>query len=287
MQTNDALSNAFHLLALTVNEFQSISRPCLGATLKPRLFAKGFNDRLLGFSKFGDFLRAAEGAGVVKLSTTPGGDIQIGLPSPDKPQNTSPPPTQPSALRAQPVQVRQDLWTAFNSLSDTWCYDPVQDRAFKGFSGITQPGTIKIPSGAQGVKDWMRAFADLQSQDVRGQLLAVVDNEGALYQFNSLARQHGLQRDWSRFHITKVIDAIEAWARSANVSPKGVASPYQKLPRPVRTFMPLSTSLPEVPSREPLVARELNSRLESLIDSTINELIMLRGLLQLTGPKEK
>ena len=78
LPTNDALTTAFQLLVTTVRDFYTNGRPCLGATLKPALYGRGnFNEQLLGFRKFGDFLRTAAAAGHVQLSPTPGGDIRV------------------------------------------------------------------------------------------------------------------------------------------------------------------------------------------------------------------
>jgi len=66
LPTNDAFANAFQLLASIVRDFYSNNRPCLGATLKPALRSRGnFNEQILGFRKFSDFLRSAEAAGYV------------------------------------------------------------------------------------------------------------------------------------------------------------------------------------------------------------------------------
>ena len=61
LTTNDALPNAFNLLASTVRELCSSGRRALGATLKPEFFRRyGLTEQQLGFVRFGDFLRAAE-----------------------------------------------------------------------------------------------------------------------------------------------------------------------------------------------------------------------------------
>src|ERR1700690_2020579 len=77
--TNNNLKPAFELLTNTVNDFYLRGRPCLGATLKPKLYEHGFDEKLFDFKKFGDFLRAAENAGYVRLTKTSGGDIAIAV----------------------------------------------------------------------------------------------------------------------------------------------------------------------------------------------------------------
>jgi len=310
--TNDVFTNAFQLLATTVREFHINGRPCLGATLKPRLYQQHFDEKLLGFRKFGEFLRAAEAAGYVKLNLTPGGDISIspgsGFRDPDIPPfaagiapslamaGASP----ISASSAAPIRVRQDLWNAFNSLSDKWVYDPASDTAFKDFHSTgtlegqvapSRPNTIPIPPGRERVTEWMRSFANMQDPEARAQLSDALDRDAGLYDFNNLTKSKGLLRLWSRFHIQNVLAAIEAWAALNKLHPKNVASPLHQasiaaLPPEIKSPQPPPQApVPEV-APPPAQASPLNARLESLIDNLINDLISLRGLLQVVGPKQ-
>jgi len=300
--TNNSLTNSFHLLISTVRDFEAIGRPCLGATLKPRLYARGFDEKLFGFRKFGDFLRAAAAAGNVRLSPTPGGDISISLPSAPVTQLVAPataaplplsPPTSASEPNPMgPVKVRQDLWNAFNSFSDRWLYDRVQDRAFKEMTdGAASPGTISIPPGGERIKEWMQAFTSLQELGIKARLSHVIESGVDLYQFSNAIRVNGLQRAWSQFHTQNVVAAIQAWAATNNVRPQSIVTPFQRtlsfsrLPESTNgSTTPLDASAEVVPQVQPHSA-ELNSKLESLIDALINELISLRGLLQVVGSK--
>jgi hypothetical protein len=135
----------------------------------------------------------------------------------------------------------------------------------------------------------MRAFADLQAPDVKVWLTNAIDRGVEIYHFNNLTRSKGLQRAWSRFHIQKVLAAIETWAAANNLSPKNLASPFHTLamavPAGARVTEPAPVTAPsDVPLIPPAVT-PLTSRLESLIDALINDLISLRGLLQVVGPK--
>jgi hypothetical protein len=309
--TNDVFTNAFQLLASTVREFHINGRACLGATLKPRLYQQHFDERLLGFRKFGDFLRAAEAAGYVRLSATPGGDIAIspgsGLRNPEIlapfPGDTA--PTIATAITpsitsssAAPIRVRQDLWNAFNSFSDKWFYDASTDTAFRdshgtgGWDGqptLARPNTIPIPSGRERVAEWMRSFATMQDLEAKAQLSNALDRNAGLYEFNNLTRSQGLLRLWSRFHIQNVLAAIEAWAASNKVHPRNVASPLHLPVLPVPSEIRTPEPSPKGPTSEvtppPGPPSPLNARLESLIDNLINDLISLRGLLRVVGPK--
>jgi hypothetical protein len=184
--TNDVLTPAFELLSSTVNDFFLRARPCLGAALKPRLYDRGFSERAFHFNKFGDFLRAAERAGYVKLSKTSGGDIAVlpasisAAPAPTL-QPTVLVPVAPestigsSSLVASnvPLRVRPDLWNAFNSHSDNWVYDPDQDRAFRADAeawGMPARTLIPVPSGRDRIAEWMRAFTNQQEPTVKAVL---------------------------------------------------------------------------------------------------------------------
>jgi hypothetical protein len=306
--TNDVFAKAFQLLASTVREFHINGRACLGATLKPRLYQQHFDEKLLGFRKFAEFLRAAEASGYVTLNPTPGGDIGISPASGLRVPEMAPPST-PGVAQAfvpasasyvtppatAPIRVRQDLWNAFNSLSDRWVYDPTTDTAFKDSSATSgwggqltppsRPNTVPIPSGRERVTEWMRSFTNMQDPDVKAQLSAALDQNAGLYEFNNLTRSKGLLRLWSRFHIQNVLAAIEAWAASNKLLPRNVASPFQL---PVHSVIKAPEPPPQAAEvTTPVLAASapLNTRLESLIDDLIDELISLRGLLQVVGSK--
>jgi hypothetical protein len=304
LATNDPFKTAFQLLASTVRDFYASSRPCVGATLKPALYRRGnFNEQSLGFRKFGDFLRAAEAAGYVHLAPTPGGDIGVrpatGSQEPAIQQQTAALPTFaadstratiPAAAR---VRVRPDLWGAFNSFSAPWVYDRSNDTArmcseslwCSTQGGLPDAELIPIPPGRERVLGWMRSFASMQDAETGPVLFTALEGNAPIYQFNNLVRSRGLQWSWGRYHVQQVLAAIEAWATSNNVHPKDVTIPfysarYAPQPPPTQPAPPTGEF-----SRATPQASLLAARLESLVDNLINELITLRGLLQVAGPK--
>jgi hypothetical protein len=300
--TNDVFTPAFELLTSTANDFHLRALPCLGATLKPRLRSRGFDEKAFGFGKFGDFLRAAERAGYVKLGKTSGGDIAIlpasvlaasvpvmppPVPAPFAPATTLIPPSLASNV---PLRVRPDLWNAFNSHSDKWSYDPEQDRAFRADTeggGMPMIASVPIPSGRDTLAAWMRAFTDQQEPNIKTVLMAALDRGVDSYQFTTITHTNGLQRAWRRFHIQQVLTAIETWANEHGLHPKNVATPFHTptADRRILTRIPPPMSLPPV-TPPSVVSSQLNTRLESLVDNLINDLISLRGLLAVVGPKQ-
>jgi hypothetical protein len=293
--TNNTLQPAFELLSSIVNEFHVRGRPCLGATLKPKLCERGFDERAFDFKNFGGFLRAAESAGYVKLSKTSGGDIAVSPTSSSiGPAQSAQPslPFMPTATTVSPValssnvplRVRPDFWNAFNSHSDKWVYDPDQDRAFRADSegwGTPTRSLIPIPSGPKHIERWMRAFTEQQEPGIKMMLTASLDRGIDSYQFTTLTKNNGL-RSWRRFHIQQVLAAIETWAREYGLHPKDVAMPF-RTPSASRTLG--ETSLPPV-TPPPAASSHLKTKLELLVDSLINDLISLRGLLAIAGPKQ-
>lgn len=310
--TNDAKQNPFHLLAITVRDLRSFGRRALGATLKPELFRRyGITEQQLGFGKFGDFLQAAQRAGFVQLSYTPGGDLevlpaatsvpalgtQVGFPAAfASPFPVGAPVSQPAIQPATPVRVRPDLWDAFTSFYAAWVYDVSRDFAFRAPGPIADEtqgsNLITIPPSRDRTVEWMRAFAQVQDPDSKSRLEDALQGDSAPYNFNSAVRTNPrLHRPWRRYHIQQVVAAIEAWAASNNIHPKEITTPFQ---RPVHDYWS-TQRIPGVPPPVPLPLIEppptsvvqvnpsprLTPRLASLIDEMIDELLRLRGALQI------
>ncbi len=321
LNSNDALYHAFQLLTSTVRDFHSTGRTCLGATLKPQMRRRSFDtfsEQQLGFPNFGDFLRAAQSAGLIQLGYTPGGDLWITLPGVSDPKPpiplgistvgaTSPwapaaKPTSPGALgHGGPIRVRPDLWNAFNSFSSTWVYNPITDIAYKNdaMNRVDESGQVllPIPSGKERVIEWMRSFANMQDETTKTRLLNSLSGDAATYHFKTnVAAGVTLRRAWHRFHIQQVVAAIEAWATSNNVHPKAVTSPYvrtqsanwsiqpQELPIP-EPAQPALAQVPQVPPSTPTPTTTLTPRLSALVDELIDQLLRLRGSLQFMEPK--
>jgi hypothetical protein len=216
-----------------------------------------------------------------------------------------------------PVRVRIDLWNAFTSFSARWVYDPARDLAFRTQVGQQEPvgGTqlIQVPGGRERTIEWMRSFAEMQDPPIKSRLLGTLDGgETSPYQFNSGVRgDFKLLRSWHRYHVRQVVAAIETWAASNNVRPKDVTSPYIRRARvywplaPVATESPIPGSVPATAAAGPLptapaipvlpsapaptaaglTAATLTPRLATLIDQLIDELLRLRGTLQVIDPK--
>jgi hypothetical protein len=342
------VSQAFQLLCEVVRDSYSSGRICLGAPLKlelQRRTHRAFNEQVLGFQRFGDFLRAAQGQGLIQLLRTPGGDLEVRLAndsrnSPNGPVLLSIPasvapaqtastlqPTStatPDNFRTQPtdsylpgnspqVRIRQDLWDAFNSSFGNWAYDRRTDAAHKAPPNLfgpaaTNPDLVEIPAGRERTVGWMRSFAAMQDDQTKTRLLGVLDGDSAQYNFmKTVGMDWKLRRAWRRYHIQQVLAAIEAWATANNLHPQRVATPYigrtrvegwfgrapnqSYVPRmPQNQVMPPAPTIPQSPAAVPAAPLSLqgglSSRLETLIDQLIDELLRLRGALCVISAKQ-
>jgi hypothetical protein len=315
--TNDAVSESFHLLDTTVRSINASGRRCLAAKLKPELQRRSklaFSEQVLGFAKFADFLKDAQRAGIVRLERTLGGDWEV-LPA----LQSTPPFSrmavgQPESVVARPalrtnppsphesaVRVRDDLWAAFNSSSAQWVYDKNTDSARRipgHASSEVGPELVGIPPGGDRVLGWMRSFAEAQSPSTKAQLASLLLGASPAYRFRiSVNANPNVGRAWRRYHVQQVVAAIDAWAASNNVHPKAITGPFNPVhsvySRPVRPAIaapvvpsappvpapPLAISLPSTPSSA------LTPRLEALITEMIDQLLLLRGTLQVLGPR--
>jgi hypothetical protein len=297
LSTIDA-SSLFFFLSSTVKEFAVRGQPCLAARLKIELRRRSgftFSEQQLGFAKFGDFLRAAESAGFVRVQETPGGDLRV---FPADPQSSA----TPSQIRVEfkpqstpgvsiPTNVRQDLWNAFNSLSDSWVYDRSQDIAFKwhGIEGQAPPEAatqlIRIPSGKNNLLGWMKAFANMQQPEMRETLTAVAESKGFFTFVAMIRNERALYGSWRRFHIQQVVTTIQAWAASNCVAPKNVTTPRFGAVRQIGASVAEHAAPGPVPESFkpplPTINPDLGNRLELLIDDLVGELLQLRGFVQM------
>ena len=119
-----------------------------------------------------------------------------------------------------------------------------------------------------------------------------------------------LRRAWRRYHIQQVLAVIDAWATANNLHPQRVVTPYIGRARtegwfgraPVQSYvprMPQNQVVPLAPTIPPSPAAAapapaallsiqggLSSRLETLVDQLIDELLRLRGPLGVISAKQ-
>jgi hypothetical protein len=287
------VSQAFQLLCDVVRDSYSSGRVCLGAPLKlelQRRTHRAFNEQVLGFQRFGDFLRAAQVQGLVQLLRTPGGDLEVRLANDSRSSPSGPVPlsipasvaatqtapmpqptstTIPDSFRTQPmdaystsnsqqVRVRQDLWDAFNSYFGNWAYDRRTDAAHKAPPNLfgpaaNNPDLVEIPAGRERTLGWMRSFAAMQDDETKSRLLALLDGDSAVHIFmKTVAMDWKLRRAWRRYHIQQVLAAIDAWATANNLHPQRLVTPYIGRTRTEGWFgrAPVQSYVPRMPQNQ-------------------------------------
>lgn len=108
-----SLTQPFSILASCVRQFELSGKPCIGALLKPKFLQAiggGVTERTLGFSRFGEFLRAAQTAGFVRVADHPGGDLEVSLPA-------SPPNVQQLSLVEIPLEQSKEPESLASSIT--------------------------------------------------------------------------------------------------------------------------------------------------------------------------
>jgi hypothetical protein len=155
-----------------------------------------------------------------------------------------------------------------------------------------EPPLIKIPSGRERVTEWMRSFAKMQDLAIQERLTTSFEGSAGPYGFHSVVRQDlRLQRTWHRFQVQQVLASIDAWASANNLRPKDLVGAAYWSANPVSQVAPQAPQVPipvSQPANTPTQPSQLilSSRLESLIDGLIDELVKLRGFLQLVRPSQ-
>lgn len=127
-ENTKAREYALNLLIQTIADLRSQGRRAYGATLKQELKRRTlgqFDETALGFLRFGDFLRDAEGRKLVSISRSPGGDVEAQL-------------AVSTELDRRPIEsidqqrsvVRKDLWSSFIDWREGMVrlYDKVLDQ---------------------------------------------------------------------------------------------------------------------------------------------------------------
>jgi hypothetical protein len=314
--TAEVLKGAYDALVSVVRDFELRGQPCYGALLKPQFLRRtGFTgrDSNVGFPRFGEFLRSAEAAGFIRITTRPKQDLQVSLPgsepssdlwknqaslalqfSPGPPQSTA----VAEAILIAPVRVRPDLWRAFNATSEDWYYDVDKDLAQRHLHasafGSKNDRLIPIPFARQRILEWMKDFSEVQEPEAKASLLRILEAETSpSYRFENFVRHTPLLRSWRRYHVQQIVAAIEAWASANGVRPRDVVTPLQKsyettrplLHPPFRNETLAAPSLPAQAAERTEANQVLTGRLAILIDQMIDELAKLRGFIELTNQR--
>ncbi len=322
LSANDTLSQAFAFLQATVREYHVQGRRCIGANLKVELSRRAGNPFFLqglGFSKFGDFIRAAERAGYVAVTQSPGGDLEISLPSFSRPASLLPQPPSgvgemrtpyaasqekasfsseriaaPGTVPLRQSAVRQDLWNAFTKFGSGLLrvYDPASDKAYV-LSEVPFPGEAeeltsmreRVLAKDPGVMEILPISRDQLLEWMR----SFAEKLSPDHRSNLTAALSRSERPHTAFSlaIRQVPSLFKEWHQFHVLKVSEWISKWATQRNlKIQVLVPwvprpqLSRSIVKLGSEPEVQARGIvSSRLLNIVDDLLDELIRLRGAL--------
>jgi hypothetical protein len=192
--------------------------PLTGAFVKAQMLTDAkqagseFNERLLGFRKFADFIRTVPGVAIQGRS---GADILLA------------PAVAGDLLSAYAVplpRLRRDFWRAFVEFpveGVVRLYDPDEDKVVHVEAGIQRQGIEIEPVARLEQLQWRRTFSEEQPETVRDSLLAALNAPGGSV-FNEFSRRlrenPTVMRSWNRYLQKQITDHVVAWATKHGVA---------------------------------------------------------------------
>jgi hypothetical protein len=212
-------AGARELLLGVVNKYYAERHsPLPGAFVKAQMLAEAklegseFNERLLGFRKFIDFIRTVPDVAIQGRS---GSDVLLA------------PATAGELLAAyaSPLpRLRRDFWRAFVEFpveSVVRLYDPEEDKVVHVEAGAQRPG-IEIEAVSRATQlEWRKTFSLEQPESVRDSLLEALGASGTAV-FNEFSRRlrenPTVMRAWNRYLQKQITDHVAAWAAKHGVA---------------------------------------------------------------------
>lgn len=299
LATSD-MEQAFAVLRDAVADLNNRGRRALGATLKPDMVKRtygGFDEKQLGFSSFGDFVRKARDGGFVDIFQAPNSpDFEV------VPAGTQPAPPEPAKRAADTASptadgfIRHDLWKAFVDWNDSLIrlYDVEADTTvmFPREPAPLEPASyaqarqawaanpdryreIK-PIGIETQMVWMREFVAAEADSPQKTILEyALTTDRPIRDFSQAVRQYpDIGRKWQIFRKDRVMRAIAEWKEESGVE----LSPYMPpAAGPVTTRAPRAT--------EPLEACADVDRIRARVHQAVNRM-SAADLLRLPIPVE-
>lgn len=235
MSDSPPLEEALALLRAVVADFRARGRTTLAAGIKPELQRRGpdgFDEHLLGFDRFADFLEFAASRGAVVV-TRAGGQPVVGLPGDRSPAARV---TAREGGRRRP-RVRRDIWEAFTNwgnwrrgwdkteqravrLPENTAHETSSTKATREAWDAQPDRFVEIPGIPQEEQlAWMRDFAAEQSGRT-GLLLryGLKEEDRKAQAFSEAIREEpAVFARWQDMRVQKVIDAIESWKAEQGV----------------------------------------------------------------------
>jgi Uncharacterised protein family (UPF0158) len=229
-----ALKAGLEALVLVVQERFNGGRSTVAAALKAELqrrFNGRFDERVMGFFSFRDFLKEAEQRRLIKLRQAVGGDLEAIPPGTPERAVTAVALGQAGAEGA--VYIRPDIWQAFVDWRPNWirAYDLQQDRAVMVPATATPfdaPDWIELRKALAGHPDrfrsiepipmekqlaWMNELIEqIQDESIRDVLRSALDSERPFGAFaRAAASIPEIKTRWNRALQGRVFAITREW----------------------------------------------------------------------------
>lgn len=238
-----------------------------------RLTDRTFSEPALGHPNFRAFLQAAEGAGIVALMPTTGGDVEVLLPGQSQ---------HPGTAR----RIRRDFWNAFIKWDDgrTRLYDreanrviTIESSAASALRAADEHRYVPIPPPARAATvESMRKFLEQVPQEARAGLEEILDGTGGVEKKFVDALPLEARAAWRSVTAWQVMSRAEAWRKENGVDVDLHSDPTASArPAPSTAASARSTDRPEL--GEEAIRRRVVSAVQRM---------PLSALLQLPIPVE-
>jgi hypothetical protein len=286
-ESSSPIEDAFRLLVEVVGEYSAHGRRTVSASLKPALQQRslgGFSEQKLGFPTFRQFLRAAEGRGLVALLPA-GVDLEV------RPLGDAAAPISftSDSRPESPVSIRPDLWRCFIDWKPGWRrvyrkdadqaimfpenpvpLEPAEFTAMRSDWKVHPERYVAITPIPQDVHiGWMREFAGGVTDAIaRGALEAALKDDRPAAAFMEAVRAFPkVGSEWRARRLEHVLTVIRTWIQTHGLELKYAVS------RPRRATMVRVAP----PAIDGFVAERLRSILHSAIDKMpVAELLKVR-----------
>jgi hypothetical protein len=264
------LNDIFDALQLAAETAAANGGTLYGAQAKKqltRLFPE-FTERLFGYKKFIELLRAGSDAGRFRLESVDG-HPRITIASPEGPKSG-----------ADQGRLRADLWSTLITWDTGMRYWdrrrrraiflPTDDDGIPLWESATSDFVEIDPISMQEHLEWMGSFAASQSEPGRERLRAALKDPKA-GAFKNALEDLGLSVAWRALLQRRVMEHSAGWAARNKIPPTSILEKHDRAHAKV-----LKTSKPLAPASPSTEVEQLRSRLHQIInDMSLAELSAL------------
>lgn len=279
------LEDAYRALTESVRELAAANRVTYAASVKQRMatLLPRFDEGALGFRTFKSFILTAAERGLVVLSPTPGGDIEIRLPE----------ATAEVSGGSLHRRIRHDVWKAFVD----WApgrrfWDRQEHRAFAVPELSAEPLLAEPtryapiePVGRDVHIGWMREYADsLEDGETKAAVLELLAQTDGYFQFGNLLRSRHVASGWYALLSEKVGGLVASWAGEQGIADE-MHETYTPFRSPRMAQVPARLSVGWQPQRRMQQGSSIDDSVRSRIHNAVDRM-SVADLLRLAIPVE-